>query len=500
MKLDRILLGILLFTVFLLLPLPIPTAARYVAAVTVLMVAWWVTEAIPLEATALLPLLLFPLLGVLSAAEAAAPYADRVIFLFLGGFIIAMSMQRWGLHRRIALHIISLLGTGPKKLVLGFMVSTAFLSMWISNTATAMMMIPIAIAIITTILPNGNPAGEGLTEEQQSFAACLVIAVAYAASIGGIATIIGSPPNGIFVAQLHTLFPAAPPIDFFSWMLFGVPFVAAFIPVTWLWLVYGPYRHLPQTVSHAGEIISQELRKMGPMGRGERWTLLVFVLTALAWIFEKSKDIGGVTIPGLDVLFPAIDDSTVAIFGALLLFLLPVDREKGIYTMDWKTAVQIPWGILLLFGGGLALSTGFIQSGLAQQIVSSLTVLGVLPVLAVVLIIAIAVSLFTEVTSNTAIASIMMPIMAVTSVSLLVNPYLLMLTAAVCASIAFMFPVATPPNAIAYGTGHISMQQMLRTGWPLNFIGIGLWVAVLFTVTMWALGFTVELPAWAVPP
>ncbi len=500
MKLDRILLGILLFAIVLLLPLPLPTHAQYVAAVTVLMVAWWVTEAIPLEATALLPLLLFPLLGVLSAAEAAAPYADRVIFLFLGGFIIAMSMQRWGLHRRIALYIINLLGTGPKKLVLGFMVSTAFLSMWISNTATAMMMIPIAIAIITTILPNGNPAGEGLTEEQQSFAACLVIAVAYAASIGGIATIIGSPPNGIFVAQLHTLFPAAPPIDFFSWMLFGVPFVAAFIPLTWLWLVYGPFRHLPQTISHAGEIISRELREMGAMSRGERWTLLVFVLTAFAWIFEKSKDIGGVTIPGLDILFPAIDDSTVAIFGALLLFLLPVDRKKGIYTMDWKTAVQIPWGILILFGGGLALSTGFIQSGLAQQIVSSLTVLGALPVLAVVVIIAVAVSLFTEVTSNTAIASIMMPILAVTSVSLLIHPYLLMLSAAICASLAFMFPVATPPNAIAYGTGYISMQQMVRTGWPLNFTGVGLWVVTLFTVTMWALGFTVELPAWAVPP
>ncbi|HZD43562.1 MAG TPA: DASS family sodium-coupled anion symporter [Methanomicrobiales archaeon] len=500
MRLDRILIGIALFVLVLLLPLPLSIAAQQVAAVTLLMITWWVSEAIPLEATALVPLVAFPLLGVLTATEAAAPYANNIIFLFLGGFIIAMSMQRWGLHRRIALHIISILGTSPKKMVLGFMVSTAFLSMWISNTATAMMMIPIAIAIIATIFPGSLPEGGEISKEQLSFSTCLVIAIAYAASIGGIATIIGSPPNGIFVAQLQTLFPEAPPIDFSTWLMFGIPFVAIFIPVTWLWLVYGPFRHLPQAVSQAEEIIAAQLREMGGMSRGEKWTLFVFGLTAFAWLFEKTKVIGGLTVPGLDILFPAIDDATVAIFGALLLFVLPVDREKGIFTMDWKTAVGIPWGILLLFGGGLSLSTAFIKSGLAERIVSSLTALHGLPILLMVFVIAIAVSLFTEVTSNTAIASIMMPILAITSVSLLTHPFLLMLTAAVCTSLAFMFPVATPPNAIAYGTGHISMHQMVRTGWPLNFLGVGLWIVVLFTIVFGVLGYTIGLPAWAVPP
>ncbi|MDK2974139.1 MAG: solute carrier family 13 (sodium-dependent dicarboxylate transporter), er 2/3/5 [Methanofollis sp.] len=495
--------GPLIFLALILAPIDesiMPTPARYVAAVTLLMIIWWITEAIPLEATALLPVVLFPALGVLTATEAASPYADKVIFLFMGGFIIAMSMQRWGLHRRIALTIINIVGTSPRRLILGFMIATAFLSMWISNTATAMMMIPIAIAIITTIIPNAGTPLKDMTGEQRDFSEALVISIAYAANIGGIATLIGTPPNGIFAAQMKTLFPAAPAIDFFSWMKFGVPLVAIFIPITWLWLTYGSYRNLPTTIAHAKDIITHQIENLGPMTRGERWTLLIFVLTALSWVFEKTKVLGDLVIPGLDMIFPSIHDSTIAIAGALLLFLLPVDRKQGIYTMDWEWAAKIPWGILILFGGGLCLSVAFIKSGLATFIVDQIAVFGGLPIVVLVLIVGIGISLLTEVTSNTAIASLMMPIMAVTAVSMNMNPYLLMLTAAVCTSMAFMLPVATPPNAVAYASGYIDMKDLMRSGWVLDFIGVGLWTFFLFTIVMWALGFSPALPDWATMP
>ncbi|MDO8842136.1 DASS family sodium-coupled anion symporter [Methanocalculus sp.] len=496
-------IGILVFLSVLLAPVDpeiIPIEARYVAAVTLLMAICWVTEAVPLEVTALIPIVLFPILGVLSVKEAAAPYADPVIFLFLGGFIIAMSMQRWGLHRRIALSIINIVGTSPRRLVLGFMVATGFLSMWISNTATAMMMIPIAIAIIATVMPSLNTRLNEMNEEQRDFAGCLVIAVAYAANIGGIATIIGSPPNGIFIAQMKILFPDAPTIDFFTWMKFGVPLAAILIPIVWLWLIKVPYRHLPKKLSQAKEVIQQEMEDLGPMNRGERWTLFVFLLTAFCWIFAGTKVVGGMTIPGLDQVFPGINDTVIAIFGALLLFILPVDMKKGIFTMNWEWAEKIPWGILILFGGGLCLSAAFISSGLARLIVDSFTMLSLLPIIAIVFIVAISVSLLTEVSSNTAIASVMMPIMAVTSISMGIHPYMLMLTAAVCASLAFMLPVATPPNAVAFGTGYIDMRTLFRSGWALNLIGVVFWTGFLFTVVIWAVGFTPDLPAWAVNP
>ena len=469
------------------------------AAITTLMVIWWITEAIPIPATALVPLVGFPLLGVLSPAEAAAPYADKTIFLFLGGFIIAASMQRWNLHRRIALSIILLTGTSPKQIILGFMVATAFISLWISNTATAMMMIPIAVAIIGTIGVDAfrDHAGE---KSGLDFAKALVISIAYAASIGGLGTIIGSPPNGIFLAQLKTLFPGAPTIDFVDWMLFGIPLVAIFIPLTWAWLVYGPYRHLPAQLPHSREVINEELKKLGRITVGERWTLMVFVMTALMWIFSKTKNIGDITIPGLDILFPGLDDSTIAMFGAILLFLLPVSIKARQYTMDWESVLKIPWGILILFGGGICLSKGFIKSGLADELVKHLTALSILDVLLIVLLVAVLVSFLTEVTSNTAIASVMMPILAVASVSLMINPVILMLTAALTASLAFMLPVATPPNAVAYSTGFISMQDIMKTGFILNFIGVLLVTLFMYTVILWALGISFDLPAWATAP
>lgn len=496
-------LGIFIFLILLLLPIDpaiFPVKARYVAAATSLMVVWWITEAIPIQATALIPLVMFPALGVLSASAAASPYADKTIFLFMGGFIIAMSMQRWGLHKRIALHIIRLMGTSPRRLILGFMIATGFLSMWISNTATAMMMIPIAIAIIATILPDIQTTLEDMSPEQRNFSECIVIAIAHAATIGGIATIIGTPPNGIFVAQVATIFPGAPAVDFFDWMKFGVPFACLFIPVSWLWLTYGPYRHLPETIAHGTEIIEERLNELGPMGRGERWTLMIFALTAIAWIFRAQKTIGDIVIPGINTYLPMVDDATIAIVGAIMLFLLPVDREKGIYTMDWEWAKKIPWGILILFGGGICLSKAFIESGLAKVIVGYFSSFHTMHLVFVVVIVGIIVSLLTEVTSNTAMASVMMPIMAITAVSMEIHPYVLMITAAIATSLAFMLPVATPPNAVAYGTGYVTMHDMVRSGWVLNFIGVALLTVFIFTIIMWALGFTTQIPDWAVDP
>jgi sodium-dependent dicarboxylate transporter 2/3/5 len=360
-----------------------------------------------------------------------------------------------------------------------------------------MMMIPIAVAIILTIIPGADKSLEGLNRGEQALARCLIISIPYAATIGGIATIIGTPPNGIFIAQLATIFPDAPTIDFFTWMKFGVPFAAIFLLIAWIWLTLVPYRGMGSALPGARGIIREELGKLGPISAGERWTLIVFTLTALGWIFEQTKEIDGIVIPGLDMIFPGIKDSTIAIFGALLLFLLPVDRKEGIFTMDWEWAVKIPWGILLLFGGGIALSNGFLESGLAAAIVESLTLIHGLPIALLIFIVALGVVLAGEIASNTAIAAILMPIMAVTAVSMGVNPIVLMMTAAVCASIGFMLPVATPPNAVAFGSGYIDARDLLRSGWALDLVGVVLWMITLYTLVFWALGLPLGLPAWA---
>lgn len=496
-------IGILVFILIVMYPVDpssFPVEAKYTAAVTALMIVWWVTEAIPIQATALIPIVLFPLLGVLSPAEACSAYGDKVIFLFLGGFIIAMSMQRWGLHERIALHIISKTGSSPRRLILGFMIATAFLSMWISNTACAMMMVPIAIAIIATILPNIETKLEEMDPKQRNFSECIVISIAYAATIGGMATIIGTPPNGFFIAQMETIFPTAPQIDFSTWMVFALPLSCIFLPIGWLWLTYGVYRNIPEKISAGKDIITEKISALGSMSKGEKWTLIVFVATALAWILRSEKNLGGIVIPGINTFLPGVGDSTIAIAGAILLFLLPVNRKEGIYTMNWEWAKKIPWGILILFGGGICLSKAFIASGLANEIIEHLGFIHTIHIVLAVLIVAILVSLLTEVTSNTAIAGVMMPIMAVTAVGMEINPYILMLTATFACSMAFMLPVATPPNAVAYGSGYIDIKDMIRAGWVLNLIGIVLLTIFVFTVFMWVLGFSVEMPLWAYEP
>jgi len=494
--------GILIFALIALLPLDsavISREAQLTAAITGLMVVWWITETIPIYATALIPLVLFPLFGILSPTAAAIAYADQIVFLFLGGFLIAAAMQRWNLHRRIALHIIAIFGSSPRKLVLGFMAATAFLSMWISNTATAMLMIPIALALVSTMMPDALPQDEGSKTGRKPFASCLILGVAYAATIGGIATLIGTPPNGILVAQLSTIFPEAPPIDFFSWMVFAVPFMVLFLAITWFWLTFVIHHNLPRTLEGSRSLIREELAKLGAITRGEGWTLLVFILVALAWIFRLPKELGVLTIPGITTVLPGVTDATIAVAGALALFLLPVDSRNGVFTLDWESAVQIPWGILILFGGGICLSEGILESGLAENIAGSLSVLTVLPLVLIVLVLALVISFLNEVVSNTAIASIMIPLLAIASIPMGINPMVLMVTAALASSLGFMLPVGTPPNAIAYGTGSITTKEMARAGFSLNIISAVLVTLFMTFIVPYALGFSpTEVPVWAI--
>lgn len=498
-KIFPIILGFILGGLIAILPCSFFNTweIQVTAAITALMVIWWITEAVPLPITSLIPIIGFPLTGILTLENASVSYADPIILLFLGGFIIAASMQHWNLHKRIALTIIMRIGNSPKKIILGFMVATAFLSLWMSNTTAAMMMIPVAISIIGVF---GLTPPEDLDNlpKDYDFAKALVLAIAFSSAIGGLGTIIGTPPNGIFLAQLKTLFPEAPHIGFLDWMTFGIPLVAILIPLTWVWLVYGSFRHLPDTLPQSRDRLESEIHALGPMNAGERWTLVVFVMVALMWIFSATKEIGAYTIPGLDLVFPRINDCIIAIFGAVLLFLLPVNWKKGEFTMNWATAVKIPWEILLLFGGGICLSKAFTSSGLAEEIVNQFASLHSLDIITLILVIAIVVTLLSELASNIAIATIMMPIMAASSLNLMVNPIILMIAASLAASFGFMLPVASASNAIAFGTGYVSVKDMIKSGCVLDFMCIFLMTIFVLTFVLWGLGISLSLPEWAI--
>lgn len=456
--------GPLVFLVLLVLPEPsgMSPAAMRTAAVATLMAIWWMTEAIPIPATALLPLVLFPALGVLDAPQAAAPFANDLIFLFMGGFFIAVTMERWGLHRRIALAILGVVGTTPHRLILGFMIATGFLSMWISNTATAAMMLPIGVAVGTLLMGERR-------HESANFGIALMLGIAYSASIGGVATLIGTPPNAVFAGAAEEILGIR--IGFVQWMGVGLPFVAVMLPITWLLLTKVLYRS-GDLSGDAQSVIAEERSRIGRMSTGEKITATVFALTALAWVFRANKSFGTVTVPGLESISPLITDATIAIAAALLLFCAPVSVSRGQFALDWVTARRIPWGVLLLFGGGLSLARAMDQSGLANWIGAIISGVGHLPLILIVATVALVVVFLTEVTSNTATATMAMPIMAGVAVAIGVDPLLLMSTAAVAASMAFMLPVATPPNAIVFGSEFLTIPQMARAGLLLNLVSV----------------------------
>ncbi|WP_027184769.1 SLC13 family permease [Desulfovibrio inopinatus] len=484
-------LGPIVFILILLLPLPEgmkPEALR-VGAVTALMAIWWITEAIPIPATALLPIALFPTLGIMKSAQSTAPYANHLIYLFMGGFFIAVTMERWNLHRRIAMHTIKIVGSSPNRMILGFMIATAFLSMWVSNTATTMMMVPIGLAVVAqaTGLEADDLKVCAHGGVEFNFGKSLMLGIAYAASIGGVGTIIGTPPNTIMVGMIEKMY--GQQITFAQWMAFGIPLSVIMLAISWWVLTHFLFSTKGQELGGGEAIIDAELRKLGPMKKEEKKIVWVFAIVALCWILR-----GFIKIPQIAMMH----DATIAIIGALALFIIPSDFKKGRFLLDWKTAVKIPWDVILLFGGGLAIASGFSKTGLAAWIAGNLSILegtGMVVFIGAVVIMTI---FLTEITSNTATATLLVPIMGSAAVAMGVNPYGTIVAACVSASYAFMLPVATPPNAVVFGSGCVTIPQMARTGLYLNIIGAILitFFVVAIMPTLWGLDLS-TLPEWA---
>ncbi len=492
--------GPFVFALVLALPTPegLTPEGKRAAAVTALMAVWWITEALPLAATALLPIALFPTMGILAGTEVTRAYGDSNIYLFAGGFFIAMAMQKWNLHERIALNIVLRTGTDPSRLVLGFLIGTAFMSMWMSNTATALMMMPIAMAIIGQMQQRGYSGAA-------NFATALLLSIAYGAAFGGMATLVGTPPNGVLLTQYRTLYPDAPQIGFLQWMMIGVPVAALFIPLTWFLLTRVLFNFRAIEFPEAREQIAGRLRELGRMNRGERVVLAVWSITALLWIFSDPIDLGSVKIPGWTTLFADpkfLNHGTVAIAATIVLFLTPIDWRRGEYVLDWEWARRIPWDVLILFGGGIAMADAFRSTGLTLWLGEKLTLLDGTSPLLMVIVVCTLLTFLTEITSNTATATILLPILGGPAAQALgVHPLLLMLPAALSVSCSFMLPVATPPNAIVFAGGHVTVPQMARAGFLLNLVGIVLITTVVYTIGLQVFDISLDaLPVWATPP
>ncbi|MEX0593303.1 MAG: SLC13 family permease [Balneolaceae bacterium] len=448
-----------LFLIMILSPVPesMDPLAMRTAAVAVWMAVWWMTEAIPISATALLPIVLLPVLGILPAGEVTRQYGHPIIFLFMGGFLVAVTMERWNLHRRLALSIIRCIGTEPKRLILGFMSASALLSMWVSNTATALMMVPIGMAVVkqTDAIPGLNSTGR-----TSNFSIAIMLGIAYACSIGGVATIIGTPPNTVLAGVADTLFGVT--ISFGRWMLFGLPLALIMLVFSWVYLVFIAFPPGNIQMDSTREALDRQWNALGRMSREELTIFVVFTTMATAWILN-----GFIHVESLSF----VNDSTIAMAGAILLFLIP-SRDSSEALLDWETASSIPWGILVLFGGGLALAHSFTTSGLAEWIAERLMFLEGQHLWVLLLALATLTLFLTEITSNTATSTMLMPVLASMAAALLIHPYALMVAAAIASSFAFMLPVATPPNAVVFGSGRLTIPQMARAGFWLNIIGI----------------------------
>ena len=465
--------GILAPLIFLLLVFfvdldPQHPAITRTLAVGLVMAILWITEFVPLAVTALLPVVLFPLLGIMDGRIVSATYFNHIIFLFLGGFLVALAMQRWNLHKRIALRILMFTGVRPGSILFGFMFATAFLSMWISNTATAMMMLPILVSVMQKLEETADQP------IMARYATGLLLGVAYSASVGGVATLVGTPPNLSFVRIYQIMFPQVPEVNFTTWFLFACPVaLTLFIFIWWwLWLIYCPRKN--QLIAIEKSLFRQQYTELGRMSFPERVVLFDFCLLAALWLSRSDLIFGEVKIPGWARLFgnpEFVNDGTVAILMAGLLFFIPTKSKPGERILNWETATRLPWQIVLLFGGGFALATGFKESGLTVWFGEQLHWLAGIHPFFIILVIALVVTFLTELTSNTATTEMILPIMAGLALSLKVNPLLLMVPATISASMAFMLPVATPPNAIIFGTNRLTVADMAKTGLVLNLIG-----------------------------
>ena len=453
-----LILGPLLFGLILLFfrPEGLGYAGVAILASTVWIATWWITECIPLAVTSLLPIVLFPVTEGLALTETTSSYGHKYVFLYIGGFILAITIERWNLHRRISLLIISLIGTNLKRVILGFMVATGFMSMWISNTATAVMMLPIGMAIAAQFKDHPDTP----EDENATFGKALMLAIAYSASIGGMATLIGTPPNLVLAAMIQEIYGVE--IQFAQWFMFGLPISIGLLFICWKYLTSIAFSFPQDSFPDGKEEIKKQLHDLGPMSYEEKAVLTVFCMTALAWMGRSF----------LNQFIPALDDTIIAIIAAVSLFLIPAAQSIKRALITWEEAVKLPWGILLLFGGGLALAQGFKGTGLAEFLGGQLTLLEGASLIVVLFAIIASVNFLTELTSNLATTAMVLPILAPLALAIDVHPYILMVGAAVAASCAFMLPVATPPNAVVFGSGYLKIPDMVRVGFAMNIVSI----------------------------
>ncbi|NQW01645.1 MAG: DASS family sodium-coupled anion symporter [Rhodospirillales bacterium] len=466
----------LLFAVLILLPPPMamdPLAWR-VACTAALMAVWWLTEAVPVAITALLPIILFPFLGVATLKQATQPYANPLVFLFMGGFIIALAVERWNLHRRIALNVLNAFGFRPAALVGGFMIATAALSMWVSNTATTVMMLPIGLSVISLL------HSEGVSilprQEDRNLSIALLLGIGYAASVGGLGTLVGTPPNALLAGYMFEVHGRT--IGFGKWMLVGIPMVLMLLPIAWFVLTRIAFPVGRQEIPGARASIEREIKQLGPMSVQEKSVAVVFALTALLWV---ARPLINSILPGLSLSDPAI-----ALFGALALFIIPANLKTGEFLMNWEWAKRLPWAVLILFGGGLSLASAIEGSGLDAWFGMAFAGIDAWPVLAVLAVVISVMVFLTELTSNTATAAVFLPVLGAAAATFGVDAMLFVAPAALAASCAFMMPVATPPNAIVFGSGYITVAQMAKAGLLLNFAAIGLILLIAYTALRWA--------------
>ena len=437
-------------------PAGLSAEARAILASTAWVAIWWITEAIPIAVTALLPIILFPLSGGLDLGTTTESFGHKYVFLYMGGFIIAIAIEKWNLHKRIALNIINFIGSDIKKIILGFMVATAFLSMWISNTATAVMMLPIGIAIITQLKDNPNT----IENETNLFGKALMLAIAYSASIGGIATLIGTPPNLVLAGVVLNTYGYE--ITFLQWFMFGFPISIVLLFLCWKYLTTYAFDFQQKEFPGGKDEIKRLLKLLGKISYEEKLVAFVFGTTAFFWITRSLL---------FDKLIPKLDDTIIAITFAIVLFLIP-SKDKKQKLMTWDDAVKLPWGIILLFGGGMAIASGFETSGLAVWLGNQMTTFAGLTTIILILLLITAVNFLTEITSNLATTAMLLPVLAPMAVTVDIHPFILMVGAAVAASCAFMLPVATPPNAVVFGSGYLRIPDMVSKGFVMNIISI----------------------------
>ncbi len=467
--------GLAVFGAMIALPPPadLSPAAWHVAAVAALMAVWWIFEAVPVAVTALMPICLFPFLDILSIRDTTAPYANPLIFLFMGGFMIALAVERWHLHRRIALNVLGLFGARPARLVGGFMCATAGLSMWVSNTATTVMMLPVALSVIGLLKDHEDT--QSTDRENRNFAIALLLGTAYAASIGGLATLVGTPPNALLAGYMEQVYDRS--IGFGQWMLVGLPLTLILLPIAWLLLTRFIFPVAHHEITGATDIIDDEVEKLGPITYQEIAVALVFAATAALWI---ARPLINKALPG-----SGLSDAGIAIMGAVALFIIPARTGKGDFLMNWNWAVRLPWGVLILFGGGLSLASAVDKTGLAAWIGAALSGIDGWPVYLILLAIIAVVIFLTEITSNTATAAVFLPVMGAAALTFGADPLFFAAPTAIAASCAFMMPVATPPNAIIFSSGHIKVPQMARAGLPLNIISIAVILTAAYSLIGW---------------